>query len=164
MSENPTPGAAIAMEGFVQAIESVVGVEPRENQIAIGQALFWGITLDELLKKAHSDAYENARDGHVDGRVVDGARLARNAITHGAVIVQSVQGGLEWPLVFPIMWGSPAWVPLNELTQTWTPELRPRLPLQKVSYSDHFASRPGVEPLLRMKAWLLEAARQGYAI
>ncbi|MGG5172437.1 hypothetical protein ACQR35_09710 [Pseudarthrobacter sp. J1738] len=159
-----TAPASTVFEGLDQAIERITGASMRSDQIAIGESLYWGITLDELLYKAHGTRYELARDIDSHGACVNGARLARNAITHGAVLVQSIQGGLTFPMTFPVLFGAPAWLPLDRIVALARPRASSRLSAQKASYAAHFATRPPAEPPRKLRDWIVVAADMGFTL
>jgi hypothetical protein len=142
----------------------ILGADVEVDHIAIGEALFWGITIDELLMKRFPTTYESAREGDSNGAGVDGARLARNAIAHGAILVHSYQGGMTFPMTFPAMFGMPLWRPVDELLRAWSPRATPRLARQVDSYRHHFASRSSAAPIRELHAWLTNAATLGFAL
>lgn len=155
---------ATVFEGLELAIARINGGSIRSDQIAIGESLFWGITLDELLYKTHGDRYANARDTDPLGGCVNGARLARNAITHGAVIVQSIQGGMTFPMTFPLAFGEPAWLPVDRLMELASPPQTPWLSAQEASYATHFATKQPAEPPRQLRDWIVAAADAGFML
>ena len=163
-------GAAFAARGFGLALERIGGDDPENDHIAIGEPLFWGITLDELLYTKYDGKkpgpYALARDADLNGGAVNGARLARNAITHGAVVTRAreYQGGLSFPVTFPAKFGIPVWKTLPELLKVWTPDEQKYLPSQKASYANHFASMPTKPPVAKLQAWLATAAQHGFVL
>lgn len=104
-------------EGRELAVERSTGESMRSDQIAIGESLFWGITLDEFLFKAHGGPYVRARHADLLGGCVNGATLARNAITQGAVLVRPIQGALT----FRLMFGEPTWLPVDRVMELDSP-------------------------------------------
>ncbi|MBB2965593.1 hypothetical protein [Leifsonia aquatica] len=156
--------ASTVFQGLESALERITGESMRSDQIAIGESLFWGITLDELLYKTHGTPYVDARDADPLGGCVNGARLARNAITHGAVLVQSIQGGLTFPLSFPLMFGEPAWLPVDRIMELASPPTSKRLAAQQASYATHFATRKPAEPPRQLRDWIVVAADAGFLL
>lgn len=156
--------ASTVFEGLELAIERITGESMRSDQIAIGESLFWGITLDEMLYKAHGDRYVQARDADPLGVCVNGARLARNAITHGAVIVQSIQGGMTFPMTFPLTFGRPAWLPVDRIMELASPPASKWLATQEASYADHFATKKPADPPRQLRDWIVAAADAGFML
>lgn len=132
-------------------------------QIVVAQALFWAISLDDMLVHAYKSAYRPVRDGDLDGEVLDGARFARNAITHGAVVVHSYQHGLAFPLEFPLIWEGRRWRPLDEIEADW-PTMRQQKHGMLDSYASHFPQRRPRSPLLNMYDWLEKAPDLGFSL
>jgi hypothetical protein len=156
--------ASTVFEGLTLAIERITGENIRSDQIAIGESLFWGITLDELLYKAHGPLYVDARDADARGACVNGARLARNAITHGAVIVQSIQGGMTFPMTFPMKFGELAWLPVDRIMQLASPPASKWLAAQELSYAAHFAAKEPAKPMRQLRDWIVAAADAGFML
>lgn len=156
--------ASTVFEGLTSAIERVGGSSIRSDQIAIGESLFWAITLDEMLSKRHGAQYDNARDAHPLGATISGARLARNAIAHGMVIVQSIQGGLTFPMTFPLTFGEPAWLEIDRLVDLASPKPTRWLAIQKASYAAHFDGRRPIEPLFDVRGWIIAASESGFLL
>ena len=156
--------ASTVFEGLALAIKRINGGSIRSDQIAIGESLFWGVTLDELLYKAHGERYVQARENDPLGACVNGARLARNAITHGAVIVQSIQGGMTFPMKFPLMFGDPAWLPVDRIMELASPPKSKWLAAQEASYAAHFATKKPAEPPHQLRDWIVAAADAGFII
>lgn len=164
-----SPGARSAFDGLrLNLGDSVLantdGGDDNEGlvQMVVGQALFWAISLDDMLVRAHG-AYRRSRDADIDGEVLDGARFARNAITHGAVVVHSYQLGLAWPLEFPLMWEGRRWRPLDEIEAGW-PTMREQKRAMLDSYASHFPQRRPLSPLLHVYDWLEKAPDRGFTL
>jgi hypothetical protein len=129
----------------------------------VGQALFWIVAVDEVLGQAHKGkSYRAKRDDDPDGRSLDGARLARNAVAHGAVVLQGFQDGITYPITYPLTYGEVRWSPLDELLEQWHPRQEPT-DHQKVSYQRSFFGVQPQEPLRAAQRWLLRAPSEGWA-
>jgi len=116
----------------------------------VGTAAFWLVAIHE----GHRDRdpnYELARLADPDGRLMDGLTLARNAVTHGQVIV-SRSRGLDWPLVFPLDFGPWVWPASREWP--WRPRRTKHVPAQQMSYTEHFEGELVAAPLRRAITWL----------
>jgi hypothetical protein len=58
----------------------------------LGETPMWLIAFDDLLGKRGKDAYRARRNGHADGNVLLGLKIARNAVAHGDDVVQLASG------------------------------------------------------------------------
>ncbi len=148
-SETARRFALRGLIGAVQAIET----DTATPQIAAGQGAFWAAAIDEQLKPL--PWYGSQRDKDGDGRVLPGLRLARNGVTHGAVVVART-AGLAFPLFADgaLDFGPWIWKPLDELLDGWPPQGRAaEVEREKASYDLTISQRPLAEPLERAARW-----------
>lgn len=130
----------------------------------VGQALFWIVALDDLLNEAHkSRSYRERRDADIDGRYLEGARLARNAVAHGAVVVHSFQEGMTFPMTFPLTFGEVRWSSLEDVLRQWPGGKAPS-ESQRSSYQRNFVNIQPQEPLGAAWRWLGSAPSNGWAL
>jgi hypothetical protein len=167
-------GAAIAIEALDHNLASLDRARLEEIESGLhrpeklmphaAQALFWIVAIDELLLSANKGrSYRERRNADEDGRVVDGARLARNAVAHGAVVVQSYQAGMTFPATFPLTFGEVRWSSLDEVFTQWAP-MNPPTEAQRSSYERHFVNiQPGI-PLRSAQRWLMAAPSRGWTL
>jgi hypothetical protein len=130
----------------------------------IGQALFWIVAVDDLLLRHHKGrSYRERRDADPDGRYLDGARLARNAVAHGAVVLHAFQQGMTFPMTFPLTFGEVRWSSLDDVLAEWDPDKA--IPeTQRASYQRNFFNIQPQEPLRAAQRWLLAAPGQGWIL
>lgn len=162
--ENPyeSLGAQLAFEGLNRSLSELPVEDVATTQIAIGHGLFWAISLDDRLARKHQ-GYRTARDADAEGRYADGARLARNAVTHGAVVMQSFQTGLSFPIVFPIAFGGYRWRPIDEVLADW-PDRDPPPAAQIESYRRLFTGLQPRVPVAMVRNWLGRAPGLGFTL
>lgn len=75
----------VALRGLSESALRVSDADGDAATVAVGQALFWAIMLDDRLAK--DGRYRTLREQHPDGILLIGLRAARNAIAHGATVV-----------------------------------------------------------------------------
>jgi len=130
----------------------------------IGQALFWIVAVDDLLLRAHKGrSYREMRGADPDGCYLDGARLARNAVAHGVVILHRFQHGMTFPMTFPMTFGEVRWSSLDEVLAEWSPA-NPLPEAQRASYQRNFYNIQPQEPLRAAQRWLESAPRRGWTL
>ena len=155
-------GARYAFEGLNRCLDVLDYPELVDAQIGVGQGLFWAVSLDDRLGRKFAD-YRSVRNADDEGHCADGARLARNAIVHGAAVMQTYQPGLSFPIALPMSVGGWRWRPLAEVLNAWPDRLEPPV-VQKESYSTHFpGSQPGL-PIALFRNWLLRAPDLGFLL
>jgi hypothetical protein len=154
------PGTRVAIEAIERNLSSLEdarsrGVETDPDRAEellpwVGQALFWIVAVDDLLVGTYKGwSYRQFRDGDPDGRYLDGARLARNAVAHGVVILHSFQNGMTFPIAFPLTFGEVRWSSLNDVLT--------------ICQRNFFDARPE-EPLRAAQRWLLAAPGRGWTL
>jgi hypothetical protein len=153
-------GAQLAFEALNRSLVVLPEEDLVSTQIEIGQGLFWAITLDDRLARKYK-GYRRARDADDEGRYADGARLARNAITHGAVVMQEYQPGLSFPVVFPLSLGGYRWRPVEGVFADWLDRIEPPAP-QLESYRRLFTGLQPIVPIAMMRNWLGRAPGLGF--
>jgi hypothetical protein len=119
----------LALAGLRQAAEGAESGRGYKH-VTAGTGVFWACALDEQLRHSHGEAYEALRNVDGRGRVVHGLRLARNAIAHGAHVVTR-DGGVTFPVEFPLVFPPPSWVTLANLLEVWALDARKGLTRQK---------------------------------
>lgn len=148
------------------ANRAVDSVEESPYPYETASALVWLVTLDDLARAANKDVYRHERDTDPNGQVLDGLRLARNAVVHGAVATVSEQG-LAYPLGGPggaLFYGPQVWVSLDELLSEWTPDGRKGVEAQKLAYVERVARQGVREPLVRALNWFDELRERDWTV
>jgi len=129
-------------------------------QFSAGTAAVWVAALDDALMT--QPTYRGRRDKHPDGRVVDGLRLARNAVVHGAVLATEAEG-MKFPLSFPLDYGPMVWVSYERLTAQWQPKgKRADLVIQREAYEAHLSRQELRVPVARALSWFDEVRKRGW--
>ncbi|MET3566573.1 hypothetical protein ABIC47_002058 [Leifsonia sp. 563] len=168
------PGARVALAAIDRNLASLQearlgGLETDPHRAEelmpwIGQALFWIVAVDDLLVRAHKGrSYREKRDADADGRYLDGARLARNAVAHGVVILHRFQQGMTFPMTFPMTFGEVRWSSLDDVLAEWSPDM-PLPEGQRDSYRRFFYNIQPQEPLRAAQRWLLAAPPRGWTL
>jgi hypothetical protein len=138
---------------FRESLESV-DTDRIDFNLAIANSVIWACAVDEALTARSGDSYAAARDADPNGRVLDGLRLARNAILHGQTFAVQPTG-LGYPLEYPLFYGPPVWKSYAELTRDWTPRNKgPGLDRLRDTYEHNVAGRNIGAPLWDSRDWL----------
>ncbi len=134
----------LALVGLGEATQRLAGAIDQRDRVhlftAIGEALAWLNSADEVLEKAKPGgaAYRKLRDDDEEGKVVRGLRWARNQNLHALVAVHEIGGGMGFPLTFPmnfsyrVFWQSPDELPPTERPQPHNEEAYRRIAGQMV--------------------------------
>jgi hypothetical protein len=114
----------------------------------------WLAALDDLLRNADS-GYLIRRNNDVEGQVILGLRLVRNAILHGDLVMKLAAkspGAVLGRATLPFVLGSAPsckWVGRGDLSLRQTP-----VPDAEASYDRNFAGQAIMVPLHRAFAYL----------
>jgi len=125
-----------------------------------GTAVVWVAATDDALMS--QPTYRGRRDKHPDGQVIDGLRLARNAVVHGAVLATESEG-LKFPLEYPMDFGPMVWVAYERLTAQWQPMGKlADLTVQRAAYEAHVSRQELRVPVARALSWFDEVRERGW--
>lgn len=131
----------------------------------VGTGAFWACALDEQLRRVHGTDYDIAREADPDGSIMHGLRLARNAITHGAVVLNE-STGFTFPVVFPTTFGHEVYRTLDEVLRDFGAARDNRSVNRKQdrTYADRVAGRRIVEPLQDAQRWFTRVEQANWDI
>jgi hypothetical protein len=140
---------------FTTSLDAVNEGPTDDFELSIANSVIWACILDEALTARLRAAYKSARDSDRSGRVLDGLRLARNAIVHGQTFAIQPEG-MPYPIDYPLFYGPPLWKSYDELTRDWTPwgsTSAAHLQLREVYEHEIAGSNIGA-PLWTAREWL----------
>lgn len=147
---------------FEESLDSV-NEGPTDFKLAIANSIVWACVIDEALAEHLGQLYKDARETDSKGRVLDGLRLARNAILHGQTF--ALNSGQPFPEDFPQFSGPPVWKSYVELTEDWTPRNKgPAQDRLRATYEAEVAGRDIGAPLWDAREWLGKVADDGWAV
>ena len=154
--------AAFALRGLREAWQrfSKVSGDPANEEaamIALVEALWWTVSLDEEYGKAFGPLYKTERDADERGRVIDGIRLARNRGGHQrALLVEKRE--LTWPIRWPATFGLFfRWRPVEDLPPA-DPRYEAREKPLRTAYEMWLSGRPADQTVREVLAWFDYAA------
>lgn len=143
-----------ALRGLNGAATRLSPLDKSNHLVPLTEFCWWAISADEALEKALTTAYRARRDADADGRMAAGLRYVRNALGHHQLTATRVEGGLRFPIVFPVTIEpvSIRWVSADELV-TGRPDRRARAP-----YEQHLAGQLVEETTYAARRWLERAS------
>jgi len=147
---------------FTTSLDSVDDAPGDEFELAIANSVIWACILDEALENRLGRSYTDTRSGNRSGRVLDGLRLARNAIVHGQTFAIR-PGGMAFPLDYPLYYGPPVWKSAAELMRSWTPRFQgPGFQRLRATYEQEIAGTNIGAPLWTAREWLDHMREHGW--
>lgn len=125
----------------------------------VGAGAMWAAVLDEDLRDDLGSEYEELRDG--EAPLIHGLVHARNGVMHAALATTN-DGGIVFPIVFPIVVGPPSWRSSTVLHKFWTPKAleSARVRHRVAMYDEHLAGKNPADTFEEVLAFFrpLEAA------
>jgi hypothetical protein len=145
---------------FTESLDSL-NEGPGDFNLGIVNSIVWACAVDAALSARLGPSYSAARDADPNGRVLDGLRLARNAILHGQTF--ALNDGTPYPTDFPLFSGPPVWKSYEQLTEDWSPRNKgPGLERLRAKYEQEVAGRDIGAPLWDAREWLDSVAANGW--
>lgn len=140
-----------AEQGFNSAYGRLIEQGQKHHFVPLTEFCWWAISLDEGLREVRPD-YLSRRNTHPHGQVVTGIKRIRNVLGHQRLIVTRQEGGLSFPVTFPISFPPVVarWVDAETLPEPNTPE-----PTNDRYYRQYVAGRTLDETADAVRRWLM---------
>ena len=141
-------GAVRAWDGFELALSEIDEPTRGHPQIRLGHAILWASVLNDAYWRLGRTEYVAQRDVDSDGVVIEGLRMARNALLHGAALCAVVRPDVQLPgiTIGPWSWTSDVESLVSFLDRASDPK-------QRESYNTHLAGELLAAPMMRAKRW-----------
>jgi hypothetical protein len=148
-------GVTQAWEGLRFALSEIN--RPRVHpQILLRHAILWASILNEAYWRLGREDYRAARDDDVDGVVIEGIRMARDALLHGAALCADVRPDVvsTGMRVGPWSWSTDVAAIVKTLDHNHPPS-----PEQLTSYQTELAGKSLAAPIVRAQRWFETAQK-----
>jgi hypothetical protein len=115
--------------------------------VPLSEAMWWAVSVHEGFIEVGGQDYQKMRD-EPGGRLLRGAKFARNRLGHQrALAVERVEGQM-WPVTWPMRWFEFVWRPAAELPPP--DQLRPA---ELACYENYLAGKPAWQTLDSCAVW-----------
>lgn len=133
-------------------ISAEVPLSDPNFDVAVGTFLFWACSIDGHFNEQTGGRYLKARNNDTNGRLLAGLTLARNAVTHGVIVV-SIAPGATWPQPWPMQFPPARWRSLQAILDDW-PGRREPTKNQIGCYQQYLDGQPVMPVMQAAIAWL----------